>query len=168
MVHGIWTMLNLHINWVVLQANVCNTFNLMSWSAILQELRYSHNSLDQLFPLVWWFYACLSPLYFFQASQRGDIIVISSELSTWQGDPLGGMLFTMFTFALFVLQHNLPYLCFPFVGKWYIYSSRSRIKCGSYFFTIITRVFSIRALSVANEVCSLFSIGVGPFYIISS
>jgi len=37
MVHGVQTMLNLHINWVVLQVDVYNIFNLVSWSAILQE-----------------------------------------------------------------------------------------------------------------------------------
>jgi hypothetical protein len=47
-----------------------------------------------------------------------------------------------------------PYLCFPFVGKWYAYN-RSRIKCGSYFFTITIGVFNIKAFSATNEMCSL-------------
>jgi hypothetical protein len=51
--------------------------------------------LDQLFPFVQWFYIHPSPLYFSQASQHGDFIVILSELGTWQGDPLGGMLFAL-------------------------------------------------------------------------
>jgi len=35
------------------------------------------------------------PLYFFQVYQHGDLIVISSELGTRQGDPLGRMLFVL-------------------------------------------------------------------------
>jgi hypothetical protein len=64
------------------------------------------------------------------------------------------------------LQQQPPYLCFLFIGKQYIYN-RFRIKCGSYFFMITTRVFNFRVFSAANEVCSLFSTRIGPFYITS-
>jgi hypothetical protein len=62
---------------------------------------------------------------------------------------------------------NPPYLCFPFIGEWYAHS-RSYIKCGSCFFIITRRVFSIGVFNVANKVCNLVSIGVGPLYITSS
>jgi hypothetical protein len=42
------------------------------------------------------------------------------------------------------------------------------MKCGFYFFTIIGGIFNIGDFNVANEVCSLISTRVGPFYIISS
>jgi hypothetical protein len=51
-VHGILMMLDLHLNWVVIYVDVCNTFNLMSWLTIFQELRSLPNSLDQFFPFV--------------------------------------------------------------------------------------------------------------------
>jgi hypothetical protein len=59
------------------------------------------------------------------------------------------------------------YLYFPFIGGWYSYS-RSYIRCGSCFFTIITKNFGIKVFSAISEVCNLVSIGVGPLYIISS
>jgi hypothetical protein len=37
-VHGIQMMLDLHLNWVVLQVDIRNSFNLVSQSAIFQEL----------------------------------------------------------------------------------------------------------------------------------
>jgi hypothetical protein len=41
------------------------------------------------------FYACPFPLYFLKVSKHGDFIVISFEYGTQQGNPLGGMLFTL-------------------------------------------------------------------------
>jgi hypothetical protein len=64
-------------------------------------------------------------------------------------------------------SNNPPYLCCPFVGGWYTYS-KSYIRRGFYFFTIVRGIFNIGDFSAANEVCSLISTGVGPLYIISS
>ncbi len=50
MVHGIWVMLDLHLNWVVLQVDVCNTFNSKSQSTIFQELLFFPDSLNHFFP----------------------------------------------------------------------------------------------------------------------
>jgi len=61
-------------------------------------------------------------------------------------------------------SNNPPYLCSPFVGRWYTYS-RSNTKCGSYFFMITTWIFNIWAFNVANEVCNLVSIQGRPLYI---
>jgi hypothetical protein len=52
MVHDVRMMLNLHLDWVVLQVDVYNTFNLMSWSIIFQELWSLLGSLGQIFPFV--------------------------------------------------------------------------------------------------------------------
>ncbi len=65
MVHGIWMILDLDPNWVVLRMDVHNAFNLMSRSAIFQELQFSLSFLDQIFPFVRRFYACPFPLYIF-------------------------------------------------------------------------------------------------------
>jgi hypothetical protein len=51
-VHGIQKMLDLHLNWVVLEVNVHNAFNLVSWLVIFQELQSLLSSLDQFFPFV--------------------------------------------------------------------------------------------------------------------
>ncbi len=75
-------MLDLHLNWMVLQVDIDNAFNLMSQLAIFQELQFSPGYLDQFFPFVRQFYACPSPLYFPQVFQHGDLIIISSELGT--------------------------------------------------------------------------------------
>jgi hypothetical protein len=52
MVHDIQGMLNLHLDWAVLQVGVCNAFNLVSWSTIFQEL--------QLGPIFWIIFSHLS------------------------------------------------------------------------------------------------------------
>ncbi len=62
--------------------------------------------------------------------------------------------------------NNPPYLCFPFIDRWYAYS-RYRIRCGSYFFTIVVKVFSIRAFIVIGEMCSSVCTRVRPLYITS-
>jgi hypothetical protein len=101
-VHGVRAMLDLHPEWVELQmVNVQNTFNLVSWTTILKELQSSTNTLDQLFPFVHWFYTHQSPLYFSKASRHRDLIVISFEFGTWEGDPSGRMLFALVHFRTF-------------------------------------------------------------------
>jgi len=64
MVHGIQTMLNLHLDWVVLKVDVYNAFNLMSWLNIFQELLFLPNYLDKFFPFVQQFYVFPSSQYF--------------------------------------------------------------------------------------------------------
>jgi len=148
--------------------DVRNNFNSVSWSAIFQELCSSVNSLDQFYPFVWWFYAHPSPLYFPHIFQHGDFIVISLELRTQQRGPIGRNI-VCFGSPLCSLPYNSspPYLHFPFFGGWYTYG-KSCIKCGSYVFMITWRVINIRSFSVANEMCSLVSLGIGLFYITSS
>jgi len=62
---------------------------------------------------------------------------------------------------------STPYLCFPFLGKWYT-CSKSCVRCGSYVFMITKGIINIRSSNAANKVCSLVSLRVGPFYITSS
>jgi hypothetical protein len=77
-------MLNLHLDWVALQVDDDN---------------------------VWWCYACPSTLYFPQVSWHGDFIVILSKSSTWQGDPLGGTLFTFVHFHTLCLIIITDFTC---------------------------------------------------------
>ncbi len=53
-------------------------------------------------------------------------------------------------------SNNPPYLCFPFVGRWYAYS-RSSIRCGSCFFTIRAKVFNIKTFSAVKLKCVVWS-----------
>jgi len=64
-------MLDLHPYWVILQVDVHNAFNLMSWSTIFQELWYSPSFVDQIFSFVRQFYAHPSPLYFLKVFNMG-------------------------------------------------------------------------------------------------
>ncbi len=114
LVHSIWTMLNLHPNWVVLQVDVCNTFNSMLRLTIFQELWTSLGFLNYFFPFVQWFYTCPSPLYYSQVSRHGDFIVISLELSIQQGDPLGGALFILAHLHVFHPTQQCTLLVFSF------------------------------------------------------
>jgi hypothetical protein len=126
--------------------------------------------LDQLFPFVQSFYACPSPLYFPQVSQHGDFIVILLELNTQQGDLLGGVLFALarlHTFHLTTRAH--PTCVFPSLvddthtlGPHHMWFSRF------YVFTITWGIMCIMSFSATNEMCSLASSWVGPFYITSS
>jgi hypothetical protein len=46
MFHGVRAMLDLHLEWVVLQVDVRNMFNLISQTTIFQELRSFIDTLD--------------------------------------------------------------------------------------------------------------------------
>jgi hypothetical protein len=51
--------------------------------------------------------------------------------------------------------NNLPYLCFFFDGRWDTYN-RFHIKCDYYFFTVRTKVFSIKAFNALTK-CVVWS-----------
>jgi hypothetical protein len=59
-----------------------------------------------------------------------------------------------------------PYLCFPFVGKWYTYS-RFCIRCGLKKIMIVIKNFNIQAYNAVSEMCSLVFTRFGPLYITS-
>jgi hypothetical protein len=76
------------------QGHILSTIGNVLKRYIFKELLFLPGSLNQLFPFVWQFYACPSPLYFSQAFRHGDLIVISLE-SSQQGDPPRGALFAL-------------------------------------------------------------------------
>jgi len=100
--------------------------------------------------LTWGFYSHFVVVKYMKRGPIGRNVVCSSSLSC--SSPYSNSPF---------------YLCFPFLGGWYTYST-SYIICGFCIFRIVKSVISIRSFSVANEMCSLVSLGVKPFYIISS
>jgi len=75
--------------------------------------------------------------------------------------PIGRSVVCSGSFLCFSLYSSSPpYLCFPFLSKWYTYS-KSHIRCDSYVFTI-ARVINISVLNVA------WFLRVGPLCITSS
>jgi hypothetical protein len=62
--------------------------------------------------------------------------------------------------------YSPPYLCFSFVGRWYVHnwSCLERVIC---FFTITWKNWSIRTFNAIDKMCSLVSREVKPVYIIS-
>ncbi|KAL2631938.1 hypothetical protein R1flu_016624 [Riccia fluitans] len=51
-IHGLHPTLDLHLDWVVLQVDIQNAFNTISWEALFRELLAAIGFLDQLFPFV--------------------------------------------------------------------------------------------------------------------
>ncbi|KAL2609230.1 hypothetical protein R1flu_027803 [Riccia fluitans] len=94
-VHGLQATLDLHPDWVVLQLDIWNAFNIVSREAIFCEFWSAPGTLDPLFPFVRSFYSQSSPLYFSMGTRTGDISTLLSEVGTRQGDPLGGTLFAL-------------------------------------------------------------------------
>ncbi|KAL2644563.1 hypothetical protein R1flu_012150 [Riccia fluitans] len=93
-VHGLRATFDLHPDWVVLQIDIRNAFNTISWEAIFHELCSAPGTLDPLFPFVRSFYSQHSPLYFVMGTCTGDISTLFSRGHT-SGDPLGGALFAL-------------------------------------------------------------------------
>jgi hypothetical protein len=106
--------------------------------------------------------------------------VFFSGFSTWRSHnhyirvryttrgPIGRSVVCFSSLSCFLpYNSNPPYLCFPFLRKWYTYN-RSYIKCGPCVFIIVARIIIIMAFNATNKVCSLVSTKVVPCYIISS
>jgi hypothetical protein len=109
-IHGIWCTLNLHLNWVVLQLNVMNIFNLLSKGVIFQEFHALGEKIIQLIPFVRAFYEFESPLFYNHHNRASDITVIPSAMRTCQGDPLGRALFALAHFR--ALKFIASHFCF--------------------------------------------------------
>ncbi len=152
-------MLDLYLEWVVLQVDVWNTFNLISWTTIFQELWFSIGTLDKFLSFVRWFYACPSPLCLSKASRHRDLIFISSESSTWQGDPLGGMLFALVHFHTFhpTIAAHRNYVFPSLINDVHIIGLTSNVLP---FFVIIRQIWCIRTFNAVDKVCCLISIRV--------
>jgi hypothetical protein len=92
-IHGVKCTLDLHLDWVVLQLDVANTFTLVSKGVKFQEFRATGGDIIQLIHLVRAFYAFESPLFYNHRNYEGDVKIIPSSMGIHQGDPLGGALF---------------------------------------------------------------------------
>jgi hypothetical protein len=70
--------LNVHLDWVVLQVDVANTFNSILCEVIFQELHVARGQLILLFHFVHYFYAHQLPLFFGHHSLRKKLFIILS------------------------------------------------------------------------------------------
>ncbi|KAL2631235.1 hypothetical protein R1flu_015921 [Riccia fluitans] len=106
--------LDLHPDWVVLQVDIWNAFNIVSWEALFSELRAAIGSLDQLFHFMRFFYVRHLLLYFSHYFCEDEVSLLSSESGTYQGDPLGGALFALAHLcALRTMASEHPLCLFP-------------------------------------------------------
>ncbi len=125
-----------------------------------------------------WFFGSTFPICLTILSMPIPIVFLSGFL-TWEshshfvrvkytiGGPIGrNVVWSNSSSRSLSYSNSPPYLCFPFVDKWYTYS-RSYIRCGSCFFTIRAGIFSIKAFNTSIEMCSLVFTGVRPLYITS-
>ncbi|KAL2653409.1 hypothetical protein R1flu_021537 [Riccia fluitans] len=69
-IHDLHATLDLHPDWIILQVDIRNTFNNVSWEALFCELRAATSSLDQLFPFLHSFYAAICPYTYLIALVR--------------------------------------------------------------------------------------------------
>jgi hypothetical protein len=114
-IHGIICTLDLHPNWVVLQLNVVNAFNLVLRGVIFQELRVLGGDIIQIIPFVHAFYAFEFPLFYNHHNREVDVVVvIPYAMGLHQGDPLRGALFALAHLkALHSIVNFFPSCLFP-------------------------------------------------------
>jgi len=92
---GIKILLDLHLAWIVMQVNVKNTFDDVSWIIIIFKLRNVKGPLVNIVPFTKLFYDVHSSLYYLHGQHEEGVTIIESFLSTRRGDPLGGPLFAL-------------------------------------------------------------------------
>jgi hypothetical protein len=83
MIHGIMCILDLHLDWVVLQLDVGNAFNLVSKGVIFQELRATGGDIIQLIPFVHAFYAFEFPLFCNHHNHEGEVTMCHGNPLRW-------------------------------------------------------------------------------------
>jgi hypothetical protein len=88
--HDIRYSLNFHLDWVILELDVINTFNLMSKGVIFQKFHGMGGDIVQFIPFVCAFYAFEFPLFYTHHNCEGDVTIIPFAMGTHQGDPGGG------------------------------------------------------------------------------
>ncbi len=76
MMHDIWRTLDVHLDWVVLQVDFANAFNIISHKVIFQELCAIGKHLFQLKPFFFSFYAPQLVLFFHHQSLQGDLFIV--------------------------------------------------------------------------------------------
>ncbi len=145
MVHGIWAMLYFHQDWVVLQMDICNAFNLVSWS--FDDFMHDHPHCIFLRFSTWGFHSHFIDIKYMIEGPIGRNVVCSGSPSC--SSPYT----TTHHICVFILLVDDTHIIGFTLDVVFV------------FFMITTWVFSIETFNVVNEMCSLVSIGVGPLYI---
>ncbi len=163
MVH---TMLDLHLDQVVLHMDVHHAFNYISQITIFQKWRSYIDSLDEFSHMFDDFmHVCpqdISRMLFIHE----DFIVILFKFNTWQGDLLNRMLFTLTYFRIFC-PTIAPHLTFVFpslVDDMYIVGVFSNVVPT---FVQLEAKFVASRFSIQLVVHNLVSIRIRPIHIIS-
>jgi hypothetical protein len=102
--HGIRVALNVHLDWVVLQVDIANAFNIVYYKVIFQELHVASGQLFQFIPFIHSFFAPHLLLFLVTTPFKAICLFFNPSICTCQGDPLGGLFFALTHFRTF---HNL-------------------------------------------------------------
>jgi len=114
LIHIIRCTLDLHFDWVVLQLNMVNVFNLVSKGVIFQEFCATCGDIIQLIFFNHAFYAFEFLLFYNHYSCEGNVIIIPFSMGTCQVDPLKRALFTLAHFnAPCSIINHFPSYIFP-------------------------------------------------------
>jgi hypothetical protein len=81
-IHDIRCTMTLHLNWVIFQLHMANTFNSMSKGVIFQKLHAAGGNFIQFIPFVRAFYAFESPLFYSHHNCESNIIIIPFIMGT--------------------------------------------------------------------------------------
>ncbi len=92
---GIWTLFELHPNWVVMQVTIQNTFNRVFWVVIFGELCDVKGPLANIVPFTKLFYGACSFFNYQHGQHVKGVTIIESLSGMTQGDPLGGLSFIL-------------------------------------------------------------------------
>jgi len=94
-----------------------------------------------------------SSLYFSHAFRHGDLVVILLKSDT---RPIGrNIVWSSSPLCFSSYSNSPPYLCFPFVDRWYTYS-KPCIRCGSCFLQLEQEFLALR-LSMQPSKCVAWS-----------
>ncbi len=150
---------------MVLRVDVRNTFNLVSWSTIFQELQFLFNSPILIFPIYLMILCMPIPTVFFSGfltwGSHNHFVKIRYMIER----PIGRNIVFFGSLLCFLPCTTTHPICvfISLVGDTHIIGFTLDVVL--VFFMITTRVFNIETFYVINEMCSLVSIGVGALYI---
>jgi hypothetical protein len=94
-IFNIKALLDLHLDWVVMQVDVENAFNNVSQTVIIKKLWDVKSPLANIISFTKLFCGVQFSLYYQHKQHKKRVTIIESFSSTRQGAPLGGFLFAL-------------------------------------------------------------------------
>jgi hypothetical protein len=92
---GIQALLDLHLDWAMMQVDIKIFFNNIYQATIFRELCDVRGLFANIVPFIKLFYGAHSSLYFQHGWHVERVTIIESSSGTKQGDPLRGPLFAL-------------------------------------------------------------------------